>query len=330
MTGEEPLDGAALDVSVIRERLREDRPHTFEQLCADTGADTDVAERLLRVADRWPDDGRFGDRDRDWLAAVVPLLAWVPADFVERNLRLRARTLRALAVSDLRSVSSSPGVQEAVAAGVDPGQLGHLVADAGADLLPRIAELVGADYLHQVLQVLDSDVVDRAAADLGRDVDLAVGFVDLVGFTKLSAAVDPDGMHDVLDAFESLVERTVTDVGDVATTKTIGDAVMLVSGEADRLAAVLLEVVTATGVDALADVARRAGMALGEVRIRDGDYVGTVVNTAARLTDAALPGSLVVTPEAWEAMDQSDWDASRLPPTRLKGLGTSRPVRLRR
>jgi len=212
---------------------------------------------------------------------------------------------------------------------MSPDELGELMADAAEELVPASADLIAADYRDQLVRLLDSEVVERASQDLGGEVDLAVGFVDLVGFTKLSATAEPDGVGRVLDAFEGLIERLATEVGDVLPTKTIGDAVMLVAGDCDALATVLLDVVEAEDIDGLEDVARRAGMAVGEVRVRDGDYVGTVVNRAARLTDLAYPGSLVITHEAWDRMDDDPWHTSLLPPKRLKGLGTSRPLRLR-
>jgi adenylate cyclase len=88
-------------------------------------------------------------------------------------------------------------------------------------------------------------------------------------------------------------------------------------------------IVEADDVAGLDGVGRRAGLGAGEMRVRDGDYVGNAVNVAARLTDLARPDSLVVDEGAVERMNDH-WRRSRLPSTKIKGLGRSRPVRVRR
>lgn len=322
-------DGVALQVRVVRERLVEDRPWDLVELAGRAGVDADVAERLFRAASRLRADDGYGRSDLAYLETAATILERLPLEQLERQARLRARTLSSLAIADLRQAQLAAAIREGIAAGVPPDELGELMADTAEVLLPAAAELIAADYRDQVVRLLDSDVVERASRDLGAEIDLAVGFIDLVGFTELSAAADPDGVGRVLDAFEGLVGERAADVGEVMATKTLGDAVMLVSGDCDKLATVLLDAVLAEDVSGLEDVARRAGMAVGDVQVRDGDYVGTVVNTAARLTDLAHPGSLVITHDAWDRMTHDRWDTSLLPPKRLKGLGTSRPLRLR-
>lgn len=322
--------GVGLHLHVVRERFAAERPYDLDELAEAAEVDRDVVERLFRAANRLHVDDAYGTRDVDYLELVKPLLERLPIEQLERAARLRSRVLSSVVIADMRAAQLDATVREAMESGLEDGALGEVFADAAEVLIPRSAEIIAADYRDQVLRLLDSDVVEQASRDLGRDVWLAVGFVDLVGFTELSAHADPDGVGDVLDAFERLVETTASDVGDVLSTKTIGDAVMLVAGDVDRLARVLAHVVTADDVPELAEVARRAGIATGEVRVRDGDYVGTVVNTAARLTDLAHPGSLVVTHDAWDHLPDDDWDTSLLPPKYLKGLGRSRPLRLRR
>lgn len=326
--GASTLSGASIDMRRIRDRLAEPRPLTLDDLLAEVDLDQDGLVRLLKAANRFREEGDYAERQREWVRLLVPLLAWVPLDFVERSIRQRTRALWSMAIADLQSVEQAPAVRDAVAAGMDPSELGDLIAAAGEQLLDILGRVVGQDYLQQFHVLLESDVVARVADDLGRDVDLSVGFIDLVGFTKLSAAVDPRGMHEVLDAFERLVADTASEVGDVIPTKTLGDAVMLTSATPDNLAEVLLHAVTAE-VPALEHVARRAGMTHGEVHIREGDYVGTTVNTAARLTDLAYPGSLVISQDTWDAMDQDRWNTSLLPTKHLKGLGTAKPLRVR-
>lgn len=323
-------DGVAMQVEQVRSRLAEDRPWSLSELAERAGLDPDVVARLFDAANRRRADEGYGQRDLDYLGTAAPLLARFPIEIIERQARVRARTLSSLVVADLRAAQLSDTLRAAIEEGVAPDELGAMFADVAEVLVPASAAIVAADYRDQLVRLLDSEVVEQASRDLGEEVRLAVGFVDLVGFTELSASTDPGGVSDVLDAFETLVEDAARDVGGVLPTKTLGDAVMLVAGDADDLAQVLWHAVDAEGVPALTDVARRAGIAHGPVQVRDGDYVGTVVNTAARLTDLAYPGSLVITHEVWDLLPDEPWDTSLLPPKRLKGLGRSRPLRLRR
>ena len=134
-------------------------------------------------------------------------------------------------------------------------------------------------------------------------------------------------LADVLAAFEDLAHLAADLAGDVLVVKFIGDAAMLVSGHHDQLVDACLRIVDAE-VEALGDVARRAGIASGRVQIRDGDYVGTPVNLAARLTDLARP-STVVADEALHDALEARWELSRLPSLKLKGLGRGRHLRVR-
>jgi adenylate cyclase len=79
--------------------------------------------------------------------------------------------------------------------------------------------------------------------------------------------------------------------------KTIGDAAMLVSPEAEPLVGTLLDLLEASddADDELPPL--RAGAAHGRALPRGGDWYGHPVNLASRVTDAARPGSLLVTRE---------------------------------
>lgn len=318
-----------VDIDVIRARFRQPRDLTLADLVDATDLDEPIVVDVLTASRRMTDELTFTQADLDYLHLLRPLLERFPDEHVVRSIRHRARQIASLVIADLTSIELDGTIAAALSAGIDPDDLAGMVGDMAEDLIPRMAEMVAVDYRHQLLRLLDNDVVKRAGHDMTADVALAVGFVDLVGFTRLSAQADPDGVGVILDAFENLVADAADQIGEVLITKTLGDAVMVVSGEPDRLARVLDHVVTATDTPELVDVARRAGMAFGDVRVRDGDYVGTVVNTAARLTDLAQAGSLLITHDVWDALPHDPWTTSLLPPRHLKGLGTSRPLRLR-
>jgi class 3 adenylate cyclase/predicted ATPase len=134
-------------------------------------------------------------------------------------------------------------------------------------------------------------------------------FADLVGFTPLSEARDPEEVRDLLSRYFEVARTVITRYGGVVE-KFIGDAVMAVwgtpvatEGDAERAVRAALDVVDAVtalgaeiGVDTLS---ARAGVVTGEVAatvgaVGQGMVAGDAVNTAARVQAAASPGSVLV------------------------------------
>lgn len=318
---------AAEVIDRARAALAEPRPHTLAEVAAGTDLSPDDLERLFAAAQRLTADDAYSDTDVAYARDLAVLVDRSDVEVVERELRLRLRLVTQVVVNDLSTIRLDSALGALLDAGAQPDELGDQLATLARQVVPAVERQLAADYRAALLRLLESDVVTQVAADTRRLPTMAVGFVDLVGFTRLSASTAPEGVGVVLTAFEDTVSRTVEEVGDVLLAKTIGDAVLLVGGSPDRVAWALLRTVHAEHPE-LVDVERRAGMAYGEVLVREGDYVGTTVNTAARLTDLAHPGSLVVTNEASEALND-DWQRSRLPPKHLKGLPTDRHVRIR-
>jgi adenylate cyclase len=118
------------------------------------------------------------------------------------------------------------------------------------------------------------------------------GFVDLAGFTALTEAHGDVQAVEMLDRFGRIVQTSVEPAGELV--KTIGDAVMLTWSDpgaavegVERLFAACLAV---AGLPL-----PRAGLHHGTAIERDGDYIGAAVNLAARVTDQAHGGQVLVT-----------------------------------
>jgi adenylate cyclase len=110
--------------------------------------------------------------------------------------------------------------------------------------------------------------------------------------------------------------------------KQIGDAVMLVSPDANELVASALALVDASDGEELPAI--RAGIAVGPAVNRWGDWYGSTVNVASRLTTRARPAS-VLTTEAVRAAASDGYEWSFAGDKRLKGLSTALPTyRVRR
>jgi adenylate cyclase len=125
------------------------------------------------------------------------------------------------------------------------------------------------------------------------DYRFAVGFVDLVGFTSISAKMSPQELGDFIREFEGRSHEAVTAEG-ARVVKLIGDEVMFVCTDpnaACRAASALMD-----GFESASDrVLPRGGLAYGNVLMRGGDYFGPVVNLASRLVGEATTQELLVT-----------------------------------
>jgi adenylate cyclase len=67
----------------------------------------------------------------------------------------------------------------------------------------------------------------------------------------------------------------------------------------------------------------RAGLAYGEVVMRDGDYYGPVVNLAARAAAIARAGTVVVSDQLRQTLSDEALHVEALPPRALTGFGES-------
>jgi adenylate cyclase len=162
--------------------------------------------------------------------------------------------------------------------------------------------------------------VPRGSVDTAR---VAVGFVDLVGFTALSRRMDAHALAAVVERFE----ETAHDVAaqhDGRVVKFVGDEVMFVAADAATACDVALTLVETFAGDAA--VTPRGGLAAGEVVIRGGDYYGPIVNLAARLADLAVPREILVTAEV---AAEGEGGRFRFEPAGKRLLkGVDEPVRL--
>jgi len=138
---------------------------------------------------------------------------------------------------------------------------------------------------------------------------VSVLFVDLVGSTARADKADPEDVRDVLQAYHREAKQCIEQYGGVVE-KFIGDAVMAVFGapvahgdDAERAVRAGLRVLEAiSGLDLVARAAVNTGEAIVSVdQARSGEALATgdVVNTAARLQNAAPPGQLIVGAETY-------------------------------
>jgi len=147
-------------------------------------------------------------------------------------------------------------------------------------------------------------------------VERSFSFLDLCGFTDFA---DCEGDEAAVEEARCLrqVVREVSPLFGVRVEKWLGDGVMMVGVETERLvgAAVAIEQRAAQACR----LPLRAGIAGGPVLLVDGDdYIGRAINTAARLCDTAVRGQVLA---ATEGLELPDWvEASDPVKLRLRGL----------
>ena len=136
----------------------------------------------------------------------------------------------------------------------------------------------------------------------------SVLFCDVVGFTPLSEARDPEAVRELLSRYFGVARTVISRYGGLVE-KFIGDAVMAVwgtptatEGDAERAVRAALDLVSAVealGAEAgVPGLAARAGVVTGEVAVTlgavgEGMVAGDAVNTAARVQAAAEPGQVL-------------------------------------
>ena len=135
---------------------------------------------------------------------------------------------------------------------------------------------------------------------------LAVGFVDLVGFSTLSQELTPAGLWNLLDEFEDQSFETVAEHGGQLV-KHIGDEIMFVVLEPQAACQIALSLLDAFR-EQHGTVTPRAGLATGDLLTREGDYYGVEVNLAARLADIAVPQEILVSADTKRLAEKDDVD----------------------
>jgi adenylate cyclase len=144
-------------------------------------------------------------------------------------------------------------------------------------------------------------------------------FIDLASFTTLTAARGDEAGALVLDEFSDVVrQHTVQSDGKVV--KQIGDAFMLVFDDASNAITCGLAVRDAEAAEPDRP-AVRLGAHTGDVLYREGDYVGTNVNIAARVAALAQRDQFLVTdPVRQAAGNPTAVQYLAQGPQRLKGI----------
>lgn len=127
-------------------------------------------------------------------------------------------------------------------------------------------------------------------------VQRTFAFLDLSGFTSLTATQGDERAVDVLTEFRNAVRQVCSRRG-VRIAKWLGDGAMLVAVDPRPALEAVLELQHRMRADD-GGVAIRGGLSTGAVILLEGDdYIGHSVNVAARLCDLAGAHEILAVPE---------------------------------
>jgi adenylate cyclase len=203
------------------------------------------------------------------------------------------------------------------------------------DRLPEVSALLERGLAHAWRRHVAAmghrvvaDVVADAAGETSDELPLlrATGFADVVGFTTRTAELGARALADYVQGFEARARDVVT-AGGGRVVKTIGDAVLFVADDPVTGARVALGLAAAFGPDSASPV--RVGLVWGRLLSRFGDVFGPSVNLAARLTDEAGPGRVLLDEVTARRLgEEGGFVLEPLPEREVAGLGSLRPVLL--
>ncbi|TQK28332.1 adenylate/guanylate cyclase domain-containing protein [Arthrobacter sp. SLBN-53] len=292
------------------------------EICENIGIDLELLQRVQRALGL----PRVDDVDEPAHLRVDGEIARYAKQFADMGIDEDNIVLVVRALADGLSKTAEAMRFTSMAAVMAPGVSELDVAVASEALLRQVNPLLGPlieDMLRlELRRTMESDAVTAGERAEGRPLpgarEVTVAFADLVGFTKLGEAVPPEELEGLANRLVQTTHEVVAPP--VRFVKSIGDAVMLVSPEPMALLTAVLALLEAAGADD--EFPRlRVGLASGKAVNRAGDWFGSPVNLASRVTGAARPGAVLVTEAVHDAIGEDagiEWSFAGA--KRLKGI----------
>ncbi len=264
----------------------------------------------LTVAD--PDTPVLSQADVDSLATWVAMRMQMGPDAADGFLRVLGATVARLAEAISSMIRTS---EPKMWLGLTGDELATArVYREAAEFVPRVGAMIDAFHRHHLVST--RTFIEGVDTGPSASILCGVGFADLSGFTALTQTLTPAELSTMLTEFGATVSDVVhADGGRVV--KFLGDAVMWVSSNPERLAKAAVDLVDHPRARE-AGLQVRAGLGYGEILAINGDYFGNAVNLAARLVAAAAPEQILAAADVYEQLPQ--WPAVVQEPLQLKGF----------
>ncbi|MGW2919580.1 adenylate/guanylate cyclase domain-containing protein [Streptomyces angustmyceticus] len=274
--------------------LGADRRYTPFQAARAAGVSMDLAARFWRAMG-FADIGQVKALTEADVLALRRLAGLVEAGLLSEAMAVqvaRSTGQTTARLADWQIDSFLEGLTEPLDSGLTRTEITYPLVEL---LLPELEEFLVYVWRRQLAAATgrvvraqdDAEMVDRR---------LAVGFADLVGFTRLTRRLEEEELGELVEAFETTCSDLVAAHGG-RLIKTLGDEVLFSADDAGIAAEIGLRLIeTMTHDETMPEL--RVGIAFGTVTTRMGDVFGTTVNLASRLTSIA-PKDTVLVDEAF-------------------------------
>jgi adenylate cyclase len=302
------LHGEGVSVDVLRQAVIEQRlallpverllssesRYSARELAEKSGLDLEFFQtqrRALGLAVPDPDERVYGETDLELARMGTQYrAAGLPDEEALEVQRVLGRGMARYA----EAIRTLVG-QTFLEAGTDENELAGRLEAVGQNLIPLAGPWLEYVFSLHMREALRQEVVTAeqlATGQIAAGRECAVAFADLVGFTELGETIPSEELGSVAGRLSRLAEEVVEPPAKIV--KEIGDAVMLVAPEPLHLVETSLRLVEASdGAEGLPAI--RAGVAFGPAVNRWGDWYGSTVNVASRLTERARPASVLAT-----------------------------------
>jgi len=301
------------------------RRQTHAQVAEQVGIDPALMGRFLQALGlpEVEPDAPIRDDDAELLGfGAAAIGAGLPEETVMRTLRVFAEHLDRMAEHQ-RALFRSDVQDRMIDAGLPRAQM----LEASAEVRQRLVELGFRTSLLIHRRLLERQQFENTAEQLELLFDElgirrrsdhapeAIVFVDLSGFTRLTEELGDEQAAERSRELANVV-RTAAGRHRGRLIKLLGDGAMLHFGSAAEAvagASAVIELAELAGLPAA-----RAGVTVGALIRRDGDYFGHTVNLASRICDAAAAGSVTATREVADLTSGLGW--SPIGEATLKGV----------
>ncbi len=299
---EGPSEAEAESVPMQLERLILDsgRRYTPFQAARSAGVSMELASRFWRAMG-FADIGQSRALTDADVIALRRLAGMVEAGLLSDSMAVQVARSTGQTTARLAEWQIDTFMEHLTAA-AEPGLSRAEVAYPLVELLlPELEQFLVYVWRRQLAAVTGRVV--QAAEDVDMQSGrLAVGFADLVGFTRLSRRLEDEELGELVENFEITCADIVAGRGG-RLVKTLGDEILYVTDDAAKAADIGLALVEILGKDERMP-ALRVGMAFGTVTTRMGDVFGTTVNLASRLTSIAPKDAVLVDGELAAALER--------------------------
>ncbi|MFC5146060.1 adenylate/guanylate cyclase domain-containing protein [Streptomyces aureoversilis] len=286
--GDEGGDPIALRLEALI--LGAERRYTPFQAARAAGVSMDLASRFWRAMG-FADIGQAKALTEADVLALRRLAGLVEAGLLSEPMAVqvaRSTGQTTARLADWQIDSFLEGLTEPQEPGMTRTEITYPLVEL---LLPELEEFLIYVWRRQLAAATGRVVQAQDDAEMV-DRRLAVGFADLVGFTRLTRRLEEEELGELVEAFETTAADLVAAHGG-RLIKTLGDEVLYSADDAGTAAEIGLRLIeTMTHDETMPEL--RVGLAFGTVTTRMGDVFGTTVNLASRLTSIAPKDAVLV------------------------------------